>query len=159
MKADRPPSNVITDPQSLPARTGTPYPPLLNEPCANRVRRALGNAAGVQAFGVNLTDLPPGAWSSQRHWHTRQDEFIYVLEGEITLVTDAGETLLKPGMCAGFPAGKADGHHLINKTNKPARYLDIGDRPAGDAAHYPDVDMAVNYESRSNFTRRNGEPF
>jgi uncharacterized cupin superfamily protein len=159
MKAEHPPSCAITDPQSLPARIGTPYPPHLDEPCAKRIRRALGNAVGLQAFGVNLTELPPGAWSSQRHWHTRQDEFVYVLEGEITLVTDSGETLLKPGMCAGFPAGKADGHHLINKTDRTARYLDIGDRPAGDAAHYPDVDMAVRYESKSNFTRRNGEPF
>jgi len=157
MPADRP--NVVTDPESLPARTGTPYPPHLDEPCAGRVRRALGNAVGIHAFGVNLTELPPGTWSSQRHWHTRQDEFIYVLEGEITLVTDAGETLLKAGMFAGFPAGKPDGHHLINKSDRMARYIDIGDRPAGDAAHYPDVDMAVKYESRSNFTKRNGEAF
>ena len=159
MSAPERSARVITDPNALPARIGTPYPPHLNAPCAERVRRALGNAAGIKAFGVNLTELPAGAWSSQRHWHTEQDEFIYVLEGEITLVTNAGETLLTAGMCAGFPAGAPDGHHLINKSGKRALYLDIGDRPAGDAAHYPDVDMAASYETASKFTRRNGEAF
>src|SRR3954469_3486230 len=153
------PSCVIADPKSLPKRSGTGYPPHFAKMLEGRVKYQLGNAVGLTAFGVNLTELAPGAWSSQRHWHTKQDEFIYVIEGEITLVTDAGETLLKPGMSAGFPAGKPDGHHLINKSNKPAAYLEIGDRPAGDGAHYPDVDMRAHTTIVSSFTKRNGEKF
>lgn len=160
MPANKPPPCVIVDPKSLPARIGTGYPPPYAEPCAKRIKRALGNAVGLKTFGVNLTELPPGTWSSQRHWHSRQDEFIYVLEGEITLVTDEGEFTLKPGMAAGFPAGKPNAHHLINRTDRPAVYLEIGDRPAGDQGFYPDADLAAHqHESKSYFTNRNGEPY
>ena len=114
----------------------------------------------ITNFGVNLTELPPGCWSSQRHWHTKQDEFVYVVEGEITLVTDAGETLLKPGMCAGFPAGKQDGHHLINKSGRTAKYLEIGDRPRDDAAAYPDIDLSVKMiDGKYSYSRRDGTKF
>ncbi len=160
MPADKAPSCVIADPLSLKPRIGTGYPAPLAEPCAGRIKRALGDAVGLKSFGVNLTELPPGGWSAQRHWHTRQDEFVYVLEGELTLVTDAGEFVLKPGMAAGFPAGKPDGHHLINRTDKPARYLEMGDRAAGDAGVYPDVDLAATpMPGKTQFTRRNGDPY
>ena len=104
------------DPKNLPAQAGTFYPPPYDEPCRARERRKLGDAAGLTQFGVNLLRLPPGAWSSQRHWHFKQDEFVYVLEGEVVLVTNAGEEILKPGDCAGFKAGEEDGHHLQNRS-------------------------------------------
>jgi len=150
----------VIDPQTAPKRLGSGYPPEFAGPCVTRIKRQLGDAAGLTNFGVNLTELPPECWSSQRHWHTKQDEFIYVVEGEITLVTDAGETLLKPGMCAGFPAGKPDGHHLINKSDRPAKYLEVGDRTAGDEGHYPDVDMQARFiDGKYVATRRDGTPY
>lgn len=127
----------------LPARQGSDYPAPHNAPCMKRIRRALGNAFGLSQFGVNLMDLPPGAWSSQRHWHENQDEFVYVLEGEVVLVTDEGETLLRPGMIAGFRAGTANGHHLVNRSDKTARVLEVGTRTVGEVAHYSDIDMMV----------------
>ena len=157
--ATKPPSCVIVDAKALSARVGSGYPPAYAEPCLKRVKRALGNAVGLKNFGVNLTELPPGTWSSQRHWHTRQDEFIYVVEGEITLVTDDGEFVLKPGMSAGFPAGVKNGHHLINRSARTAIYLEVGDRTAGDEAFYPEADLWARSESKSSFTRRNGEPY
>ena len=115
---------------------------------------------GLANFGVNLTELAPGAWSSQRHWHTRQDEFVYVLQGEVTLISDAGEQVLTPGMCAGFPAGVADGHHLINRGSVPARFLEVGDRLPGDAGHYSEVDLAARSGSTPYvFTRRDGSAY
>ena len=116
---------------------------------------------GLTQFGVNLVLLPPGCWSSQRHWHTHEDEFVYVLEGELTLVTDAGEQLLRPGTAAGFPAGKADGHHLINRTDRPATYLEVGTRRDDvDEVDYSDIDMAVRHRDGAQvFVRKNGEPY
>jgi len=125
----------------LPVRTGSGYPSPHDVPCRQRRRRALGDAFGLSQFGVNLLELPPGAWSSQRHWHERQDEFIYVLEGEVTLVTNEGDTVLKPGMVAGFRAGEANGHHLTNRSNAVARVLEMGTRTAEETAHYPDIGM------------------
>jgi uncharacterized cupin superfamily protein len=104
--------------------------------------------------------LPPGAWSSQRHWHANEDEFVYVIEGEITLVTDDGEIVLREGMAAGFPAGKPDGHHLINRGDKLARYLEVGTRSPNEVAEYSDIDMVARKEGgRFVFTRKNGEPY
>jgi uncharacterized cupin superfamily protein len=125
----------------------------------SRIRRALGNAFGLSQFGVNLMDLPPGAWSSQRHWHENQDEFVYVLEGEVVLVTDEGETLLRPGMIAGFRAGKANGHHLVNRSDKIARVLEVGTRTVEEVAHYSDIDMMVreNADGWDYFTK-DGRP-
>ncbi len=157
--ATKPPSCVIADVKSLPARVGTGYPQPYAEPCLKRVKRALGNAVGLKNFGVNVTELPPGTWSSQRHWHTRQDEFIYVLDGEITLVTDEGEFLLKPGMSAGFPAGNKNGHHLINRSGQTATYLEVGDRTPGDEAFYPEADLWAQHESKSFFTHRDGKRY
>ena len=145
------------DPATVAERTGSGYPPPLDEPCRNRGKRALGNELGLTHFGVNLTRLEPGAWSAQRHWHTRQDEFVYVVEGELVLVTDAGEQTLRAGMAAGFTAGKADGHHLINRTTKPVLYLEIGDRTLGDEVHYPDVDLFL--ASDFSFRHKSGEPY
>ena len=125
----------------VPARVGTGYPPPHDVPCRQRSRRRLSDAFGLTQFGFNLLELPPGAWSSHRHWHERQDEMIYVLEGEVTMVTDAGETVLTAGMFAGFRAGTPDGHHLINKSNAVARVLEMGTRTAEETAHYVDIDM------------------
>ena len=145
------------DPATVFERTGSGYPEPFRAPCVARGKRALGNELGLTHFGVNLTRLEPGAWSAQRHWHTRQDEFVYVLAGEVVLVTDAGEQTLGAGMAAGFPAGKADGHHLINRTTKPVLYLEIGDRTLGDEVHYPDVDLFL--ASDFSFRHKSGEPY
>src|SRR5262249_11787288 len=121
-----------------PHRTGSGYPKPYDAPCANRRRTQLGDAAGLSDFGVNLLRLPSGAWSSQRHWHDREDEFIYVLAGEVVLVTDDGETVLKAGDCAGFPKNAADGHHLINKCEADALVLEVGSRTTSDVTIYSD---------------------
>jgi uncharacterized cupin superfamily protein len=156
------PDCVIPDPMAVEPTTGTGYPEPFRAPCLARVKRRLGDAVGLENFGVNLTILPPGQWSSQRHWHGKQDEFVYILEGEATLVTDAGETVLTAGMAAGFKAGQADGHHLINKSDKPVTYLEIGDRLPGDTADYPDIDLTINDtwpDGRYRFRHKNGEPY
>jgi uncharacterized cupin superfamily protein len=148
------------DPRELPETSSTGYPEPYKSRVAGRFRRRLGDHAGLKNFGVNLTRLDPGAESSMRHWHVKQDEFIYVLEGEITLVTDAGRQKLGPGMAAGFPAGKVDGHQLVNETATPVLYLEIGDRTPDDSADYPDVDLAVRMvEGKWVFTHKDGSPF
>lgn len=144
---------------SLPGVLGSKYPRPFNEPCQQRLRRRLGDAAGLTQFGVNLTRLPPGAWSSQRHWHTVEDEFIYVLQGELILVTDADEETLRAGDCAGFKAGVADGHHVQNRSREEAVFLEIGSRQtADDEAHYPDIDLHALKE-RAGYTHRDGRPY
>jgi uncharacterized cupin superfamily protein len=150
---------IATAALDLPTRQGSDYPVPHNAPCMSRIRRALGNAFGLSQFGVNLMDLPPGAWSSQRHWHENQDEFVYVLEGEVVLVTDEGETLLRPGMIAGFRAGTANGHHLVNRSDKTARVLEVGTRTVEEVAHYSDIDMMVreNADGWDYFTK-DGRP-
>ena len=125
------------DPAEVIEHAGTIYPEPYKSRVAGRRRRRLGDATGLKNFGVNLVRLAAGGESSMRHWHAKQDEFIYILEGEPTLVTDAGETPLKPGMCAGFKAGTGDAHHLVNYTNKDAVFLEVGDRSAGDSVSYP----------------------
>jgi len=107
---------------------GTDYPPPFDQPCRMRERRRLGDAAGLTQFGVNLLRLPPGAWSSQRHWHTEEDEFVYVLSGEVVLVSDDGEEVLRAGDAAGFKAGDRNGHCLQNRSDSDARVLEIGTR-------------------------------
>jgi uncharacterized cupin superfamily protein len=148
------------DPKSVTPRTATVYPPEFAGAVKGREKRALGDFFGLTQYGVNLTTLASGAWSSHRHWHENEDEFIFVVEGEITLIDDAGEHLLKPGMCAGFKAGVANGHHLANKTKTPVTYLEIGTRAALERAHYPDVDMLFAKDgAKTTVTRRNGSPF
>lgn len=154
-----PGETTILNPAEVPVRPGTTYPAPYHEEIAGREKRKVGNALGLRNFGVNFVRLKPGAWSSQRHWHTRQDEFVYVLEGELTLVTDAGETALGAGMVGGFPAGSGDGHHLVNRTEVDALYIEVGDRLPGDDVDYPDIDMRVeNNAEIKRFTNKKGEP-
>jgi uncharacterized cupin superfamily protein len=139
-------------------RTGSGYPAPFDVPCRARSRQALGDAAGLSQFGVNLLRLPPGAWSSQRHWHAAEDEFVWVVSGEVTLVTDEGEEVLRAGDCAGFPAGAANGHHLQNRSSGDALVLEIGTRrTAQDAVTYPDIDLAWN--AATGYVRGDGTPY
>jgi uncharacterized cupin superfamily protein len=139
---------------------GTLYPPPFDEPCLSRERRKLGDAAGLTQFGVNLLRLPPGAWSSQRHWHTESDEFVYVLSGEVTLLTDAGPETLRPGDAAGFKAGDTNGHCLQNRSSSDATVLEIGTRVASDAGHYSDIDMFAPAGGKpAIYTRKDGAPY
>jgi uncharacterized cupin superfamily protein len=147
----------VLDPASVPEQTGSGYPEHLRGASARKGKRRIGNELGLTHFGVNLVSLEPGGWSSQRHWHTRQDEFVYVLQGEVTLVTDAGEQTLRAGVAAGFPAGSGDGHHLQNRTGAAALYLEVGDRPADDEVHYPDVDLFIAGDGV--FRHKSGEPY
>jgi uncharacterized cupin superfamily protein len=146
---------------AVPAVIGTLYPPPFDEPCRSRERRRLGDAAGLTQFGVNLLRLPPGAWSSQRHWHTHEDEFVYVLQGEVMLVTDDGEELLRAGEAAGFKAGVANGHTLQNRSGADAVVLEIGTRaPATDATTYPGIDLVAPAGGKpARFTHRDGTPY
>lgn len=134
---------MIINPDNIPSRTTSIYPEKFQHHVAGRVKKALGNAAGLKNYGVNLVTLAPGSCSALRHWHTRQDEFIYIIEGEATLVTNAGEQILTPGMMAGFPAGEEDGHQLVNRSDIVVIYLEIGDRTPDDEAYYPDDDLMV----------------
>ncbi len=149
------------DPREIEARTGTGYPEPFREKVVARAKRALGDAFGLSRYGVNLVDISPGTWSSQRHWHTHEDEFIYVISGQLTLITDAGEQILTAGMVAGFPAGEPNGHHLINKGDETASYLEIGDRNSQDEAFYPDIDLLYkrNEVGAYQFTNRDGVPY
>ena len=148
------------DPEAVTPRIGSSYPVPFDAPCAARERRALGDELELTQFGVNLLTLPPGTWSSQRHWHENEDEFVFVLDGEVTLITDAGEQRLAPGMAAGFPAGRRDGHHLVNRSDRPARVLEVGTRAAEDYAEYPDIDMKVEISGPSaRFLHKDGGPY
>jgi uncharacterized cupin superfamily protein len=148
------------DPAEVKAVEGSAYPEAFKRAVAGRAKRRLGDALGLKHFGVNVTTLKPGAHSALRHWHSREDEFIYVLSGELVLVTDAGEQALTAGMCAGFPAGKADGHHLVNRTGRDAVYLEVGDRDPADEVTYPDADLsAVSMPQGRRFTRKDGTPY
>lgn len=144
---------------TVPVVTGSRYPAPFDVPCAARTRQRLGDAAGLTDFGVNLLRLPPGVWSSQRHWHTAEDEFLYVLEGEVVLVTDAGEHILKAGDCAGFKAGVADGHQLQNRSQREAVMLEVGSRKAADdEVDYPDIDLRF-LKGRGGFSHKDGKPY
>jgi uncharacterized cupin superfamily protein len=151
---------VIRDPSKIEGRRGTIYPAEFAKGFEGRIKRALGNAGGLTQFGVNLTTLEPGASSAHRHWHAKEDEFIYVLEGELTLVTEAGEEVLRPGMAATFPAGEANGHMLVNRTSTPATYLEVGTRSPDEDAEYPDIDLRLKKrDGKVVFTRKSsGEP-
>src|SRR3984957_5419772 len=145
---------------SLPVDTRTGYPEPLNRVVIGRERKRLGNAVGLDQFGVNLTTLKPGAASALRHWHEKEDELVYVLEGEGGLIEDEGETAPKPGAPPGFKANPPNGHHLVNRTQRDAVYLEIGTRSKHETATYPDVDLvAVRDEAGMRYTRKNGEPF
>ncbi len=148
------------DPRTVEERSRTGYPEIYRAAVAGRSKRALGDALGLTHFGANLTRLAPGAASAQRHWHTAEDEFVYILEGEVDLITDAAAQPLGPGMVAGFPAGRPDGHHLVNRSARDVVYLEIGDRRPEDGAEYPDIDLrAVAREGKYLFTHRDGTPW
>lgn len=139
--------------------TGSGYPAPYDRAVAQRQRRRVGDVAGLSHFGVNLTRLPAGTWSSQRHWHSGEDEFVYVIEGELILVTDAGEEILRSGDCAGFKAGEANGHHLQNRSSHDALILEVGSRrPQDDAVTYPGIDLKIANGSRS-YTHLDGKPY
>jgi len=141
-------------------RTTSIYPGALKERVQGREKAALGNVAGLAQFGVNLTRLKPGGWSALRHWHEQEDELVYVLEGELTLIEDGGETVLKAGDAAGFKAGVANGHHLVNKSQRDAVYLEIGTRAERERAYYPDDDLVLEKNGNDvRFTRKSGEPY
>jgi uncharacterized cupin superfamily protein len=141
------------DIDALPAVRGSSYPAPFDEPCRARSRKRLSQAGGLTDFGANLLTLPPGAWSSQRHWHSDEDELVFVVEGEVVLITDAGETRLAAGDCATFKAGVADGHHLVNRSGRDARVLEVGGNdPAKDRTVYSDADMIA--EPGEDFYRR-----
>ena len=148
---------IDIDALRIDARRG--YPPPHDEKVAGRSKRRLGDDAGLTQFGVNLTTLKPGAVSSLRHWHDNQDEFVYLLEGELTLIEDDGETVLRPGDAAGFKAGVANGHHLVNRSDRDAVYLEIGTRTPRERAHFSDVDLAVVVdETGVHYSRKDGTP-
>jgi uncharacterized cupin superfamily protein len=139
------------------ARTSTVYLPEFAKVTVGRAKRALGDQFGLSQFGVNLTTLEAGAASALRHYHMREDEFVYVIDGEITLIDDDGEHLLTPGMCAGFKAGVANGHHLVNRSASPAAYIEVGTRSAEEDVTYPDVDLkGVKSAGKYVFTRKDG---
>ncbi|MEK6244543.1 MAG: cupin domain-containing protein [Pseudomonadota bacterium] len=142
--------------------TSPPFPPeMVAKVAPGRDKRTLGDLFGLTNFGVNLTRLAPGGYSALRHAHAKQDEFVYILEGEATLVTEAGEANLKPGMCAGFKAGSGDAHHLVNRTNKGVVFLEVGDRSAGDSVSYPDDDVVAVFGSdgKWKYSKKDGTPY
>ena len=148
------------DPQTLEPRTGSGYPEPYRSRVLPREKRQLGNALGLTKIGINQTILPPGKESSMRHWHTHEEEFVYVLSGEVVLITDAGEQTLTPGMCAGFPLVTHDGQQLVNRGTVPAVYLEVSNRDPADGAFYPDVDLQYNgVDAEVKFTRKDGSRF
>jgi len=154
------PKPPALDPGSVAAATGSSYPEPFKSRVSTRRKQRLGDALGLKNFGVNLTTIPAGATSALRHWHSHEDEFIYMVSGELMLITDDGEQRLLPGMCAGFPAGKADGHCLVNRTQRDAVYLEVGDRRPNDAVTYPDDDLAGQATPQGRrFTRKDGTPY
>jgi len=143
---------------SVPVRTGSGYPKEHAAPCATRTRQRLGEAGGLRDFGINRMTLPPGGLSSQRHWHSHEDEFVWVLEGELVLVEDGGETPLRAGECAAFPKGSGNGHHLVNRSSQLAVYLEVGSRHPLDLATCSDIDMmSANADGR--FVHKDGRPY
>ncbi len=142
---------------TAPIAVGTLYPSPFDKPCRARRRIKLGDAAGLTQFGTNLCTLPPGTWSSQRHWHTKGDELIYVVSGEVVLVTDAGEETLRAGDSAGFKAGHHNGHHFQNRSASATVILEIGTRVQGDEAFYPDIDLRT--VAGQGYAHRDGTPY
>ncbi len=152
----------VLDRTKIPEKVGCGYPAPHDVPCRERRYRRLGDAAGLTRLGVSEVTLPPGAWSSQRHWHTDEDEFVLVLEGEVVLVTDEGETLLRAGDCAAFKAGERNGHCAQNRSAAPARLLAVSNRSEDDHGEYPDLDLiftAERYSGKSEFLHRDGSPY
>jgi uncharacterized cupin superfamily protein len=137
-------------------RAGSSYPEPFAQLASSRMKQALGQAGGLIDFGVNLTRLPPGTWSSQRHWHSQEEEFVYVLSGELTMITDAGEEILRAGDCAAFPKNVPNGHHFINQGDETAMYLEMGTRHEADVCTYPDIDLLADERG---YVHRDGTPY
>ncbi|HXR56616.1 MAG TPA: cupin domain-containing protein [Casimicrobiaceae bacterium] len=146
------------DPATVAERRGSGYPEPFRSRMGDRVKRRLGDACGLTRFGVNLVMLGPGGQSALRHYHTREDEFVYVLDGEVVLISDAGEQTLRAGDCAGYAAGTPDGHHFVNRSAAPARYLEIGNRDPEDRAFYPDDDLAFT-DDGERYVHKDGSPY
>ncbi|MGO4124067.1 cupin domain-containing protein [Inquilinus sp. YAF38] len=143
---------------AVPERKGTGYPAPFDAPCADRIRQRLGDAGGLTDVGVNLMRLPPGNWSSQRHWHSEEDELVYVLEGELVLIEDGGETVLRAGDCAAFPKNSGNGHHMINRSGVMAVYLEVGTRSPTDVITCSDIDM-MSPSTDGRFLHKDGTPY
>lgn len=146
------------DVKTVPVEWGSSYPAPFDVPCARQASQRLARHAGLTSFGVNLTVIEPGAWSSQRHWHSHEDEFVWILEGELTLVTDAGEEMLRAGDCAAFRRGDANGHHLVNKSGRPVKVLEVGNPDPQDRCVYSDIDM-VSEPGAAGYSHRDGRPY
>jgi len=146
----------VLDPENLPVETRTSYPEPFRDTVEGRGVRGVGDALGLRNFGVNLITLQPGAASAQRHWHSHEDEFVLIVDGTLTLIMDAGERDLGPGMVAGFVAGTPDGHCLVNRGTEPATFLVVGDRLPQDDCHYPDVNLHMRQSLAAKFTRKDG---
>ena len=146
------------DISAVPERKGSGYPPPFDAPCTERIRRRLGNAGQLTDVGINLMHLPPGQWSSQRHWHTHEDEFVYLLQGELTLIEDGGETLLRAGDCAAFPKNSGDGHHMVNRSETTEIYIEVGNRAEADVTTCYDIDM-MSGNADGRFTHKDGTPY
>ena len=150
------------DISAAPTSQGSRYPAPFDEPCRERMWRRLGDAAGLTQFGVNLVTLGPGVWSSQRHWHSAEDEFVHVLQGEVVLVDDAGEHVLRAGDCAGFRAGERNGHHFINRSRAGVVLLVVGGREDADYGEYPDIDLKFlsgRYSGKGGYVHKDGTPY
>ena len=148
------------DPADVPERRGSGYPEPYRSRMGERIKRRLGDACGLTKFGVNFVSLGPGGQSALRHWHTLEDEFVYMLSGELVLVTNAGEQVLTAGMCAGYPGGSRDAHHMINRSDAVATYLEIGSRIAGDNAFYPDDDLLwIEREDGTHAAHKDGRTY
>jgi len=160
MANEAPKRAIVIDVKELQTVTGSPYPAGLGPNVALRIRRVVGNVGGLTQFGVNHVTMPPGAWSSLRHWHRHEDELVYILDGELTLVTDQGERVLRAGMAATFPAGAADGHHLVNRGTTTATYIEVGTRSPVEEVTYPDADLHLrrNPEGRV-WSNKKGAPY
>ena len=154
------PNMPAFDPLKVAGTTGSGYPEQFKAIAENRLKRRLGDHGGLKNFGVNLVTLPPGSGSALRHSHARQDEFVYIVSGAATLVTDAGEQPLGPGLCAAFPAGSGDGHMLVNNSDADVVYLEVGDRSEGDTVSYPDDDLHGTFIGGGfTFTNKKGEAY
>jgi uncharacterized cupin superfamily protein len=144
--------------EAIPKRRGVGYPAPFDAPCAERLRQRLGQAGGLTDFGVNLMRLPPAGWSSQRHWHSAEDEFVFVLEGELVLIEDGGETVLRAGDCAAFPKNSGNGHHMINRSDAVAVYLEVGSRSPADLTTCSDIDL-MSASADGRFVHKDGAPY
>lgn len=146
-------------PDTVSARIGTSYPKPFDAIAPTRAKHTLGDHAGLDQYGVNFVVLPSGEASAQRHWHRNEDEFVFILSGEVVLITDDGEETLSAGMCAGFPAGIANAHNLVNRSRGDATYLEIGTRAKDEECFYPDIDLhVVTRDGEDHFTNKNGDP-